>query len=147
MYIGRDDISDSMSKTELAQLSNDNPISGDDVDWEIVDRAIVYACELADGFLQGRYTLPLVDSTSMLRMWCTDIARHWLHRRRINTANFPKPLEIAYQDALKQLALVRDGKLHLGVRGDEAATDSLQPEIGSYHVRAPKKQDWSSYYE
>lgn len=145
MYISRNDIAESMSLSELAQLSNDDFVTSNEVNWKVVDRAIKYACELADGYLQGRYTLPLIDSTSMLRMWCTDIARHWLHRRRINTANFPKPLEIAYQDALKQLALVRDGKLHLGIRGDENATDGLQPESGSYHVRASKKQDWRAY--
>ncbi|WP_066569588.1 gp436 family protein [Snodgrassella sp. CFCC 13594] len=147
MYITRDDVAESMSLLELAQLSNDDPaMANSEPDWQVVDRAIAYACELADGYLQGRYPLPLTDSTSMLRLWCTDIARHWLHRRRINTADFPKPLEMAYQDALKQLTLVRDGKLHLGVRGtDDQATDALQPEPGAYHVRAAPKQNWEGY--
>ena len=113
----------------------------------MVDRAIAYACEIADGYLMGRYTLPLEPVPSILRPVCSDIARYWLHTRRINTAEFPKPLQAAYDNALKLLAQVRDGKLHLGVRADELASDTERPqaERGAYRVRGNAKQNWGGY--
>ena len=120
MYITRDDVLLGLAKMELVQLTNDDPY-GSEPDLAVLDRAIEYACELADGYLMGRYTLPLDPAPSMLRHLCTDIARHWLHRRRINTADFPKPLEAAYSNAIKILEQIRDGKIQLGVLQAHAA--------------------------
>ena len=137
MYITREDIKAAVSLAELTQLTND--IGGStEPDWAVVDRAIAYACEIADGYLMG---------PSILRPVCSDIARYWLHTRRINTAEFPKPLQAAYDNALKLLAQVRDGKLHLGVRADELASDTERPqaERGAYRVRGNAKQNWGGY--
>ena len=146
MYITRTDLEEAMSLIELAQLSQDDPeLALTEPDWNIVDRAIEYACEMADGYLQGRYTLPLAPTPSIMRVICTDMARHWLHRRRINTAEFPKPLEEANKNAIKMLESIRDGKIHLGIRGIGEATEASQPEAGAYHVRAKTKQNWGGY--
>ena len=144
MYITREDIAAAVGKVELVQLSNDDGY-GSEPDWEIVDRAIAYACELADGYLTGRYRLPLEPAPSILRPLCTDIARHWLHSRRINAAEFPKPLQLSYENALKVMANIRDGKIHLGVRDDADAPDRPQAEGGAYRVRAKAKQNWEGY--
>ena len=145
MYITRDDVLLGLAKMELVQLTNDDPY-GSEPDLAVLDRAIEYACELADGYLMGRYTLPLDPAPSMLRHLCTDIARHWLHRRRINTADFPKPLEAAYSNAIKILEQIRDGKIQLGVRGlPDAATEKLRPEQGVYLVRGKGKMDLEGY--
>lgn len=142
MYLTREDIQAAMSHSELVQLSNDDGY-GTEPDWAVIDRAIGYACELADGYLAGRYPLPLVPTPGILRCLCTDIARFWLHQRRINAADFPQPLQAAYQNAVKVLESIRDGKIHLGVR---AETETVLPaERGAYSVRAGKKQDWSGY--
>ena len=78
MYITRTDLTDAISLFELAQLSNDDPRGAvSEPNWDIVDKAIAYACELADGYLMGRYTLPLEPAPTVLRPLCTDIARHW----------------------------------------------------------------------
>ena len=146
MYITRTDLTDAISLFELAQLSNDDPRGSlTEPNWDIVDKAIAYACELADGYLMGRYVLPLSPVPTMLRLWCTDLARYWLHKRRFNGADFPKELQAAYDDAMKLLKEVQAGKLHLGLRGIADATEKVQPEPGAYHVRAPNKQDWSGY--
>ncbi len=146
MYITRTDLEEAMSLSELTQLSQDDPLlANKEPDWAIVDRAIEYACEMADGYLQGRYTLPLAPTPSILRVICTDMARHWLHRRRINRAEFPKPLEEAHKNAIKVLESIRDGKIHLGIRGTGEATEAPQPESGAYHVRAKTKQSWGGY--
>ena len=144
MYISRDDLSAAVSRTELVQLSNDDGY-GSEPDWSVVDRAISYACELADGYLMGRYTLPLEPTPSILRPVCTDIARWWLHQRRINAAEFPKPLQAVYDNAIKILRSIRDGEIHLGIRANSDATAAAQPERGAYQVRGGSKQDWSGY--
>ena len=147
MYITREDIRVAVNPAELTQLTNDEmaDFATAQPDWAVVDRAIEYACEMADGYLMGRYTLPLEPVPTMLQLWCTDLARYWLHKRRLNGADFPKELQAAYDDATRLLGHVRDGKLHLGVRGTAEATEKLQPEGGAYHVRAKAKQDWSGY--
>jgi len=65
-----------------------------------------------------------------------------LHSRRINRADFPKPLETAYNTTIKTLESIRDGKIHIGI----ATLDKLsQPEPGAYHVRVRDKMDLGGY--
>lgn len=147
-YITRDDLASAVSMTELVQLSNDQMShygSAEQPDWGVVDRAIVYAAELIDGHISGRYTLPLESVPGILPQLATDIARFWLHQRRVNGADFPKPVQAAYDNALKMLAAIRDGKIHLGIRNMEEPTGQLQPERGAYRVRAGSKLDTEGY--
>lgn len=143
MYIGREDLLAAIGKDELTQLTNDEmgDYSTAEPNWDVVDNALRYASELADGYLAGRYALPLESVPTLLGQWCTDIARHWLHKRRLNGAEFPKQVQQAYEDAVKLLSSVRDGKLHLGIR----ESDKIQPERGAYRVRASRKQNWEAY--
>lgn len=64
MYITRDDVLLGLAKMELVQLTNGDPY-GSEPDLAVLDRAIEYACELADGYLMGRY-----DCRSTLRPAC-----------------------------------------------------------------------------
>lgn len=141
MYINADDLAQAMSKAELVQLTNDEP-RATEPNAEVVQAAIAYACDLVDGYLRGRYPLPLQSVPTVLPPLVINIARHFLHSRRINRADFPKVLETSYNATLKTLEYIRDGKIHIGIDGlDKQA----QPERGAYHVRAGKKQDWSGY--
>lgn len=141
MYINADDLAKAMSKTELVQLTNDEP-RATEPNAEVVQAAIAYACDLVDGYLRGRYPLPLQSVPTVLPPLVINIARHFLHSRRINRADFPKVLGTSYTATLKMLEMIRDGKLHIGVDVPEKIA---QPERGAYHVRAGKKQDWSGY--
>lgn len=147
MYITRDDLAAAVSMAELVQLSNDHmsDYGLEEPDWNIVDRAIVYACELVNGYISGRYALPLVPVPAILPQLATDIARHWLHTRRINGSDFPTPVQAAYDNAIKLLAAIRDGKVHLGIRDVETPTGELQPERGAYRVRAGRKMNTEGY--
>jgi phage gp36-like protein len=141
MYITADDLARAMGKTELIQTTNDDGRGTEPVA-EVVEAAIRYACDLVDGYLRGRYPLPLVSVPTILPPLCITIARHFLHCRRINRAEFPKPLETSYKATIDMLERIRDGKLHIGVDG---LAKAAQPEPGAYHVRSGKKQDWSGY--
>lgn len=150
MYISRSDLEKFVSKAELVQLTQDDisDYSTAEPNWEIVDTAITDACEVADGYLMGRYTVPLEPVPSLIGTLCKTLARHNLHSRRINAAEFPKTLQTAYDNAIKLLEQIRDGKVHIGVKSltaEKAATERLQSERGAYHVRAGVKQDWSGY--
>lgn len=146
-YITRDDLAAAVSMAELVQLTNDfmGDYGMEEPDWNIADRAIVYACELVNGYISGRYTLPLVPVPAILPQLATDIARHWLHTRRINGSDFPKPVQSGYDNAIKFLELIRDGKVHLGVRDIDTPSEKLQPERGAYQVRAKPKLDTEGY--
>lgn len=141
MYINANDLAQSMSKAELVQLTNDEARATEPND-EVVQAAIRYACDLVDGYLRGRYPLPLQSTPTVLPPLCINIARHYLHSRRLNRADFPKVLETAYNATLKTLEMIRDSKLHIGIDGLEK---KAQPEQGAYHVRSSKKHDWSGY--
>lgn len=139
MYVSREQLERAISQNELAQLTNDE--GGSAINYDIIDDAICYASELIDSYIAGRYLLPLQSVPTLLRPLALDIARYWLHGRRINAADFPDTLNNAYNHALKTLRDIRDGKIHLQIAGSQAE----QPEPGAYHVRAREKQDWSGY--
>lgn len=141
MYINADDLAKAMSQAELIQLTNDEP-RATEPNAEVVQAAIQYACDLVDGYLRGRYSLPLQSVPTVLPPLCINIARHFLHSRRINRADFPKVLETSYQATLKTLELIRDGKIHIGI---DVPEKTAQHEHGAYHIRAGVKHDWSGY--
>ena len=107
MYIGADDLTAAMGKMELVQLTNDNA-RGTEPDAQVIDAAVRYACDLVDGYLRGRYVLPLAETPTVLQPLCINIARHFLHSRRINRADFPKPLETAYNTTIWEATDERD---------------------------------------
>lgn len=149
-YISRDEMIALCSKVELIQLSRDdleNHYDYQDIepDWAVVDKAISHACQVADGYLAGRYALPLQSVPTLLNTWCSDIARYWLHKRRINASEMPKTLQTAYDDALKMLNLVQNGKMHLFATDLTKNENALQKERGAYRVRSRGKSDWSGY--
>lgn len=149
-YISRDEMIALCSKVELIQLSRDdleNHYDYQDIepDWAVVDKAISHACQVADGYLAGRYALPLQSVPTLLNTWCGDIARYWLHKRRINASEMPKTLQTAYDDALKMLNLVQNGKMHLFATDLTKNENALQKERGAYRVRSRGKSDWSGY--
>lgn len=149
-YVSREAMITLCSRAELIQLSLDDVgYHGDyeksEPDWAVVDKAISYACQVADGYLAGRYQLPLQSVPTLLEHWCGDIARYWLHRRRINASDMPKPLQSAYDDALKMLSFVQDGKVHLGLTDFNKSETKLHGEKGAYQVRSRGKSDWSGY--
>lgn len=141
MYINADDLAQAMSKAELVQLTNDEPRATEPND-EVIQAAIHYACDLVDGYLRGRYPLPLKSVPTVLPPLCINIARHFLHSRRINRADFPKTLETAYNATLKTLEAIRDGKIHIGV---DTLDKQLQPEPGAYHTRGGSRIDMTGY--
>ena len=57
MYISIEDLQKQVSQDTLVQLTDD-ALSGN-IDTVVVDEAIIYSETLIDGYMRGRYVLPL----------------------------------------------------------------------------------------
>ena len=140
MYITLADIKKAMAEATLIQLSNDDP-TATTVDLEVVEEVITNACELVDGYLHGRYTLPLVPVPTVINGLCVDLAKHSLYKRRPEGNNIPDMVIDGYKNAIKLLESIQIGKLHLGVKG----LPEIQPDSGEFKVKAAPKMNLEGY--
>lgn len=88
-YVTAEDYEEAFSQGELADL-----IAGGQ-DFERQEAA---ASSLVDGYLAGRYVLPLASVPDMLRGWALDIVRY-----RMWSDQAPEEVRRRYEDALAQL--------------------------------------------
>lgn len=126
-YCTYGDLLDTMSEVSIAQLTDDTGVN--QIDMEKVNKALGDAGELVDSYLKGRYNLPLIQVPTMVCRLAATIARYFLYSRRPEQ-EVPKTVEKTYEDAVKSLELVRDGKINIGIKEASGA----QPEPGKYKV-------------
>ena len=105
----------------------------------IVNQALLDADSLIDGYLVMRkptpYVVPLNPVPGIVSTWAAWIARYLLHKDRVSTDEKTDPVVRNYRDALKFLALVRDGQFSLG------ADDPLPPKSsGAPQFEAAERQ-------
>jgi phage gp36-like protein len=124
----------------LIQLSNDDA-EATVIDEGVVAEAIRQAEELVDGYLRGRYALPLATVPSIVKDMTVQLARHWLYARRPEGAA-PDAVIRGYKTAVQVLEAIRDNKITLGVESGAAA-----PEPGEMRVRARKGVFTDSFLE
>ena len=93
-YCTSQDIETQISTPTLIQLSSDN--GQDAIDQVVVEEAIIYASTLIDGYLRGRYNLPLNTHFPLLRVLCIDISIYRLYSRRVYT-EIPEVISEAYK--------------------------------------------------
>lgn len=89
------------------------------IDEAVVDRALADASALVDGYLGGRYTLPLVAVPPVLTGAVCDLARARLYKDVM-----PEVVKQRHEDALKYLTLLGQGKLTLGLVPEPASTNT-----------------------
>lgn len=140
MYIDKTHLLEAFSEQELLELSNDDyPASK--IQDAIVEKMIKRSCELINSYLSGRYDLPLKEAPSLITAVACDFTRYFLHGRRVNGSDFPEAVRRNFDNGMKILSQIRDGKIHLGVE----TTQKLMPEGGAYKVRAKKRMDLEAY--
>jgi phage gp36-like protein len=93
---------------ELIQLT-DRAFAGTP-DMGVVEAALADASQLIDGYLAGRYTLPLSETPAPIKRACCDISRHYLHGN-----GAPEDVRRAYDDAVSLLRAVAAGKYRLPI--------------------------------
>lgn len=132
-YCTRADIGNAIPEMTLIQLSNDDPAASSPSERVIEDGAR-QAEELVDGYLRGRYNLPLDPVPTVLRDAVVYLARHWLYQRRPEGA-LPDAVKDSRKDTIKLLESIRDGVVTLGMPTGHAA-----PEPGEIRVRSRRQQ-------
>jgi phage gp36-like protein len=97
---------------DLVQLTNDS--GGDTVDETKITDAMSYVDSLIDGYLRGRYTLPLLSIPDEIKYIAIDYVVYRLYSRRLVT-EIPASVEQKYKEVIKLLTDIQNGKFSLGV--------------------------------
>ena len=85
-YCTLDDIQTRIGTLPLIQLTNDNG-DEDKIDTVVCEEALIYSSTLIDGYLRGKYSLPLDTHFPLLKVVAIDLSIYRLYSRRIYKAN------------------------------------------------------------
>jgi phage gp36-like protein len=99
-----------------------------------LERALADAAAEIDGYLQGRYVLPLQQPPKVLALYACDIAMY-----RLMTLRRSGDVEDArsrYDDAIRYLRSVSKGEVQLGISD---AGHAAQQEAGPELITAPRR--------
>lgn len=124
MYATISDIIDRYSEEQLLlafDRDGDGEVDENDAEESVADKALSDASEEIDGYLAGRYSLPLSTVPKILTFFCVDIA---IYKGSVETAVSEEKRK-RYDDAIKFLGLVAQGKIQL------FASDPSAPQGGS----------------
>ena len=114
-YCTIEDIETYVSTSTLIQLTSD--YEQDEVDRVVAEEAIIYSSTLIDGYLRGRYTLPLDARFPLLRIIAIDLSVYRLYSRRMRD-DMPEVIEAHYKNAIKILQDIQKGAISLETEND-----------------------------
>ena len=115
MYCTIDDIEKHTSTPTLIQLTSDD--GQEIVDKTVVEEALLYSSALIDGYLRGRYSLPLDICFPLLRVLAVDLSVYRLYSRRMRN-EMPEVIETAYKNAIATLRDIQKGVISLQSEND-----------------------------
>lgn len=113
-YATQADLVERFGETELIQISN-RSLGATTIDAVVVASKLADADAEIDGYLQGRYQLPLVPVPAVLLRLACDISRYHLYDDRVTEAVMQR-----YKDAIAYLVRVSKGEVQLGLGAGEA---------------------------
>lgn len=120
-YATLTDLVSRFGEEQLVQLTDRN--GSGLIDQNVVDQAIADAGALIDGYLSGRYPVPLSPAPAILVGYACDLARYNLfpdaNLEDVNT------VRIRQRDAIKFLELVGQGKLSLGLQPEPTGDNGV----------------------
>jgi phage gp36-like protein len=122
MYATLADMVARFGEEQLVQLTDRNR-SGV-VDAVVIDQALTDASAVVDGYLSGRYEIPLTPVPPILVGYTCDLARYNLYPdAELSETN---PVRARQRDAIKFLQFVGEGKLSLGIHPEPTSDNSVQ---------------------
>jgi len=124
-YCSIEDIEKQLSTPILIQLTSDN--GQEAINRVVAKEAIIYSSALIDGYLRGRYTLPLNTRFPLLRVLSIDIAIYRLYSRRVHNG-LPEQIENAYKNAIATLRDIQKGIVTLQGENDLLETSNFNPD-------------------
>lgn len=110
-YATRQDLIDRFGEDELIGLTSRHGALA--IDEDVLSRALVDADAEINGYLAGRYSLPLEHVPTILPRLAADIARYRLQEDRVTEA-----VATRYKDAVAFLRAVAKGEVLLGLDAD-----------------------------
>lgn len=124
MYITLDDLKQAIDEDRLIELTDDDRQGA--VDQSKIDAAINVAQGEVDGYLQERYSIPLVPVPALVKGACRDITVYHLYSRK--TEEVPDTRQKRYDNAIKLLTKIAAGQISLGITSPpaETTTDSMK---------------------
>ena len=122
MYCIQEDIEKQITTPTLIQLTSDD--SQEVVNETITFEAILYSSTLIDGYLRGRYNLPLDTHFPLLRIIAIDLSIYRLYSRRLQ-ADMPESILEQYKEAIKTLEKIQKGIISLEIQ-TETSTNQIQ---------------------
>lgn len=124
-YCSLDDIKQQVSEITLIEITDDNQTN--EINTAIIDEAILYSETLIDGYLRGRYTLPLT-TTVLIKILAADLTVFRLYSRRFHT-DMPDSINDKYKNSIKLLEQIQKGVVSLGIE-----TAGTPPKLGEYRT-------------
>lgn len=112
MYASLRDLIDRFGEDELIQLTDRAAQATGVIDDTVVDRALGDADQLIDGYLGGRYALPLDPTPELVVKIACDVARFHLHADRPTDT-----VKEAYKEAVRLLERMQSGTIRLQAAG------------------------------
>lgn len=114
-YATPQDIINRYPNRDLVQLTNEDP-TAQTVNSDLLQQALDDASAEIDGYLGGRFTLPLTDPPAVLNRLSADIAMYRLQQLR--PVHDIADARQRYDDAIALLTRVAGGELTLGIGSD-----------------------------
>ena len=124
-YCTIDDIETHTSTPTLIQLTSDD--GQEVVDRVVAQEAILYSSTIIDGYLRGRYSLPLNTHFPLLRILAIDLSIHRLYTRRMRD-EIPEVIENNYKNAISTLKDIQKGVISLQSENDSFETAGFNAE-------------------
>lgn len=131
-YCASDDIAASISLVKTVQLTDDEGLKV--INSARVNAAIAAADEIINGYMRGRYTVPLSPAPGLICGISVDITVFKLYERRFAT-EMPDSIQKRYDNAIKLLREIQAGTVVLDIQmpasevghyvGNKAASDRL----------------------
>jgi len=115
-YATLDQLTDRYGEQMLVLLTDRGAVATGTIDADVIARALTDADAMIDGFLKGRYVLPLAETPPLLSDLAQMIAVWKLHRHAPD-----EKIEKDYKEAMAILDRIGSGKVRLPVAGIEPA--------------------------
>lgn len=124
MYAAKSDMLERYEELELIQLTdNAEPYTGEIVD-SILNNALNDASATIDLYLGGRYDLPLAQTPAALVDLCCTLAFY-----RLNRGRYTEDLRKDFDDTMRILEQISQGKIKLDQGGDEPKSAAAIAEV------------------
>jgi phage gp36-like protein len=133
-YCTQEDLETHLSTATLTQLTSDD--GANVIDSAVALEAIIYASTLINGYLRGRYNLPLSSPFPLLRIIAIDIAVYRLYSRRMRT-EIPDVISNQYNEAIKRLQDIQKGIITLENVSEDSSSSTIKS--GTYICNKTKR--------